>query len=366
VDDVSSAADPRAESLRLARREAATPFDLASPPLLRARAIRLGSSVLDQGEGWLLLLVLHHIVGDGWSSGILLRELGVLYRAAQLVEAPRLPALPIAYRDFAAWQNRRDWTDSAAYWRAVLAGAPERTAIPADRPMPAVQSHRGDTVCRALPPVLAGRLALYARTRGTTTAALGLALFTGLLYRLTRQGDMVIGVGVAGRDRAEVEGLIGFFVNVLPLRIRLDDDTEFGPLVDQVHASMMAAMDHRDYPFDLLVRATAARRVANRQPLVNVVYEYQRFEEVDGPGDRVLGPAGTVDAAFGSALRDAIRTPTAKHDLLLFLIERRDACEFVLEYDTDLLDRATAERWLGYLEQFASAVTTPPGKDTAQ
>ena len=86
---------------------------------------------------------------------------------------------------------------------------------------------------------------------------------------------------------------------------------------------------------------------------------------MDGPGDSVLGPAGTVDAAFGSALRDAIRTPTAKHDLLLFLIERRDACEFVLEYDTDLLDRATAEHWLGYLEQFASAVTTPPEKDAA-
>jgi amino acid adenylation domain-containing protein len=368
VDDLSSNADPRAESLRLARREAATPFNLEEPPLLRARAIRLDKGVADGCEDWLVLLVLHHIVGDGWSVQILLRELGILYRAAKQEEAPNLPALPIAYRDFAAWQNRRDWTDSAAHWRSVLAGAPDCIAIQADQPAQAVRSHRGDTVSRALPADFAERLALYARQRGTTTATLGLALFASLLYRMTRQGDMVIGMGVAGRDRVEVEGLIGFFVNVLPLRIQIDDDTEFGTLVDQVHASMMAAMDHRGYPFDLLVRTMAPRRVANRQPLINVIYEYQRFDDLAGKstdngesgcslGNHVFGSGHLVDPAFDKALMDAIRTPTAKHDLLLFLTERRDACEFVLEYDTDLLDRSTAERWLGYLEQFASMVT---------
>ena len=369
VEDVSSAAEPRAESLRLARREAATPFDLTKPPLLRARAIRLGKGVQNQDEEWLVLLVLHHIVGDGWSSQILLRELAAFYRATKRAEVPSLPALPIAYRDFAAWQNRRDWTDSAAHWRAELAGAPEQIAIPADRPAPAVQSHRGETVSRVLPAALAKRLASYARQRGTSTAAVGLALFAGLLYRLTRQGDMVIGMGVAGRDRAEVEDLIGFFVNVLPLRIRIGEDTEFGSLVDRVHASMMAAMDHRDYPFDLLVRAMAPRRVANRQPLINVVYEYQRFEDLDGRGiddgerkdarnEPVFDSDRPINPDFWSELPDAIRPPTAKHDLLLFLTDRRDEFRFTLEFDTDILDRDTAERWLGYLEQFASTVVS--------
>ena len=374
VDDISSAADPRAESLRLARREAATPFDLNRPPLLRARAFRLGNGAPDRGDGWLVLLVVHHIVADGWSTGILLRELGVLYRAAKAAARPNLPALPIAYRDFAAWQSRRDWTESAAYWRSVLAGAPEQIAIPTDRLAPAVQSHRGDTVSRILPAELAERMAGHARRHGTTNASLGLALFASLLYRLTRQSDMVIGMGVAGRDRAEVEGLIGFFVNVLPLRIRIADDMEFGPLLDQVHAAVMGAMDHRDYPFDLLVRTMAPRRVANRQPLANVCYEYQRFDEVGeikaGERDRgtaycdpVFGPGSLIDPGYAAALCEALLTPTAKHDLLLFLVERQDACEFVLEYDTDLLDRVTAERWLGYLEQFASMAVSQTGED---
>ncbi len=189
-------------------------------------------------------------------------------------------------------------------------------------------------------------------------ASLGLALFAGLLYRLTRQGDLVIGMGVAGRDRAEVEGLIGFFVNVLPIRLHISDDTEFKPLVAQVHTTLLTAMDHRDFPFDLLVRAVAPRRAANRQPLINVIYEYHRFDDREiGDGDEnIFGAGQPVDPAFGNALEEAIRTPTAKHDLLLFLTERQEGCEFVLEYDTDLFDRTTAERWLGYLEQFATMV----------
>jgi len=371
VDDVSAAADPRAEGLRLARREAATPFDLAAPPLLRARAIRLGRGIDaggTAGEGWLVLLVLHHIVGDGWSSRILLRELGDLYRAARGAATPALPALPVAYRDFAVWQGRRDWSASAAHWRTVLAGAPEGVALPADRPAPAIQSHRGDTVGRVLPKALADGLALYARRRGTSVAAVGLAMLSGLLYRLTRQGDLVIGMGVAGRDRAEVEGLIGFFVNVLPLRVRIGDDTEFGTLVDQVHGAILAAMDHRDFPFDLLVRAVAPRRVANRQPLINVVFEYQRFEDLDAGAseDSPFGDDPPIDPAFGDAVQTAIRTPTAKHDLLLFLTERRDGCEFTLEYDTDLFDRAMAERWLAYLEQFTAMVVDHASKDAAE
>ena len=354
IDDLSAAADPRVESLRLARREAATPFQLDQPPLIRARAIRLGE------DDWLVLMVVHHIVCDGWSMHVLLRELAAFYRAAREgAGEPALDVLPIAYRDYAAWQNRRDWTPSAAYWRSALAGVPPSIELPSDRPPSAVQSHRGDTVTRALPPELTERLAQYARRRGVTPAAIGLALFGSLLYRLTRQSDMVIGMGATGRDRAEVEGLVGFFVNVLPIRIQVTDDTEFAPLVEQAQGAVLAAMDHREYPFDLLVRALAPRRVANRQPLINVVYEYHRFEGMEEQGegsliDRVFGVGRPPDRAYADALQEAICTPTAKHDLLLFFTERRGGSEFMLEYDADLLDRSTAERWLAYLEQFAS------------
>ena len=360
LDDLSACADPHAEALRLARREATTAFDLASPPLLRARAICLGNP-----ENWLIMLVLHHIVGDGWSSRLLLQELASLYRTNKEGTAPALPALPIAYRDFAAWHNRQDWTASAAHWRTVLAGAPDCIALPTDRPTPTIQSHRGDSVTRTLPAPLSAGLSSYALEHGVTMASLGLALFAGLLYRLTRQGDLVIGMGVAGRDRAEVEGLIGFFVNVMPLRLHINDNTEFEPLVAQVHATLMTAMDHRNFPFDLLVRAVAPRRAANRQPLINVIYEYHRFDDrkTGRADENIFGAGHSVDPAFGKAVEEAIRTPTAKHDLLLFLTERQEACEFMLEYDTDLFDRTTAERWLGYLEQFAAMVVKQVNTD---
>ena len=364
VEDVSAAADPRAEALRFLRRESAIPFDLAAPPLMRVRAVRLASPDAPSGEAWLVFILLHHIVGDGWSAQILLREFGSCYQAATRGEQAPLPALPIAYRDFAAWQNRRDWTDSAAFWRKELAGAPHQVALPSERPTLAVQSHRGETVRRELPDALSMRLTAYARRHGASPAAVGLALFAGLLYRLTRQSDMLVGIGVAGRDRAEVEGIIGFFVNILPVRIRVSDETDFSSLVDQVHATMMTAMDHRDYPFDLLVRTMAPRRVGNRQPLVNVVYEYQRFEDlnagartdpsVDSQVEDAFLSERPAEGSFGLAVNEAIRTPTAKHDLLLFHVERRTGSELVLEYDTDILDQATATRWLGYLEQFAT------------
>jgi hypothetical protein len=140
---------------------------------------------------------------------------------------------------------------------------------------------------------------------------------------------------------------------------------------------VIGAMDHRDYPFDLLVRTMAPRRDANRQPLTNVCYEYQRFGEEAGSQagetevgtayrDLIFGLGSPIAPAYAAELCEALLTPTAKHDLLLFMVERRDACEFVLEYDTDLLDRVTAERWLGYLEQFASMVASQTGEDAVQ
>ncbi len=353
-DDLRAHPDAVGEALAIARREVAARFDLAHPPLLRARIIRL------PGDDVLVLLALHHIVGDGWSSRILTRELSALYAAARDGAAAALPPLPIAYKDFAVWQRGRDWSASAGFWRHRLDGAPDRIALPSDRPVPEVQSYRGAT-CRAdLPRPVADGLRALAHARRATMSAVGLGLFAALLFRLTRQADMVVGMGVAGRDRAEMEGLIGFFVNVLPVRLRLDAETEIDALIDQAQAAIVEAMDHRDYPFDLLVRDVAPQRRSNRQPLINVVFEYQRFDALRSDDGNGLPLRRAAPDALDRQLRPLIDAAAAKHDLILFFIEDDDRMEFAMEYDTDIVDAAAAERWLDYLRRVAAAVASEP------
>lgn len=362
VDDLRAEPDPLAMAEALAAREAARPFDLAHAPLIRARVLRLA-----EGDD-LVLVVLHHIVGDGWSLDVLKRELGALYAEAVTGRQADLAPLPVAYRDFSVWQRGRDWAGSAAYWRGALSGAPERVVLPLDRPMPEVQSFRGETLLRRWPSALGEGLHALAAARGVTMASVGLALFAAVLNRLTQQNDMVIGMGVAGRDRREVEGLIGFFVNVLPVRVRLDEDTGIAELIASVQATLVEALDHRDYPFDVLVRDIAPRRHANRQPLVNVVFEYQRFGRKTEDGEGALPPREGPPDALDGALHEIVHAATAKHDLLLFFIDDEgEGPVLKLEYDTDLFDRRTVERWLGWFEQFAAmAVETLGRKDTAQ
>ncbi|MDR3436285.1 non-ribosomal peptide synthetase [Telmatospirillum sp.] len=355
--DLRGHADPRAEALRLARREATTPFDLGRPPLLRGQAIRLAD------DESLVLLALHHIVGDGWSAGILVDELSLFYAALADGRTPRLPPLPITYKDYAAWQTGHDWRAEEAIWRQRLAGAPTEISLPTDRPPSPIQSFRGGAVHRELPPALTAGMHALAEKHGASMAAVGLAVFAAVLYRLTRQGDMVIGMGVAGRDHIETEGLIGFFVNVLPIRIRLGDETDFGDLIDAVKDTVIAALDCRDYPFDLLVRAIAPHRSGNRQPLLNVVFEYHRFEGVRDPGKGGLPtlPPGH-QGRLGDDLSEIIDSRTTKHDLIAFFDEEAGEARLTLEYDTDLFDAATMEKWQGYFATFAEmAITSSNG-----
>lgn len=358
-DDLRERADAWDETLRLARRETSAPFDLARPPLLRARVLRVGS------DESLLLLVLHHIVGDGWSSRILVRELGALYAEACGGPAANLSPLPLTYKDYALWQRGQRWSGAAEFWRDRLAGAPPRVDLPTDHPLPETQSYRGATCYLELPPGVLAGLKAMARSRGATVAAAGLAVFAALLYRLTRQGDLLLGMGVAGRERAGLEGLIGFFVNVLPIRLILDDDTELESLVDQARDAVFQALDQRDYPFDLLVRDLAPTRQGNRQPLINVVFEYQNFGQLgqDGPG---LPLRQDHADQIQSRLATLVESQTAKHDLLVFLLDDGGQGQLQIEYDTDILDPATVQAWLGYLAQFlaSAARLAPPGPET--
>ncbi|WP_076791822.1 condensation domain-containing protein [Chlorobium sp. KB01] len=358
-DDLSRASDPASEALLLTQAEVARPFDLSRPPLLRIRIIRIGR------EQTLILIMTHHIVHDGWSSRIFLRELKIAYEAALHGTTPAFPVLPISIRDYALWQRTRDWSESAKWWLNTLKGAPERIELPCDRPIPEIPANRGATIKKELPPETAKGLQAFARQSGVSMASVGLTLFATLLYRLTRQSELVIGMGVAGRDHAETEGLIGFFVNVLPIRIRLDRESEFSTLLGEVHDMLMGALAHREYPFDSLVRDLAPKRSGNRQPLVNVVFEYQRFDPVV---PELLFPAAPeISDAFARSLDEVIFTPTAKHDLLLFYVEQEERTVLLVEYDTDILDAGTVERWISYFIQLAghlcaeSLKTTEPG-----
>ncbi|NHQ60381.1 amino acid adenylation domain-containing protein [Chlorobium sp. BLA1] len=355
-DDLSSASDPSSEALLLTRVEVARPFDLSRPPLLRIRIIRLGR------EQTLILIMTHHIVHDGWSSRIFLRELKIAYEAALHGTIAAFPELPVSIRDYAVWQRTRDWSESAAWWLNILKGAPERIELPCDRPLPEIPANRGATIKKELPPEIARALQLFARQSGVSMASVGLTLFATLLYRLTRQSELVIGMGVAGRDHAELEGLIGFFVNVLPIRIRLDRESEFSTLLGEVHDMLMGALAHREYPFDSLVRDLAPKRSGNRQPLINVVFEYQRFDPVD---PELLFPAAAeISDSFARSLDEVIFTRTAKHDLLLFYVEQEERTVLLVEYDTDILDSGTVERWISYFIQLSGHLCAESLKTT--
>jgi non-ribosomal peptide synthetase component F len=351
VNDVSDHVDPAREALRLTRQEAATPVELDKPPLIRGRVIMVGT------DECLVVLTTHHIVGDGWSSKILVQELGILYQAVLAKTAPALAPLPITYKDYAWWQAGQDWSDAAAYWQEKLKGAPGQIALPTDRAAPDMQSYRGAHRHLEIEAGVLAGLHKLARAHNTTLSAVGLALFSAMLYRLTRQQDMVIGMGVAGRERTETEGLIGFFVNVLPIRVQLDDETNLGTLIDDLHGNITAALDRQDYPFDELVRAVAPKRNANRQPLVNVVFEYQRFGDISNQDEKGGLPLARQGQAgiLPDNLDAFVDNMTAKHDVILFLVEEAGQARFTLEYDTDLFDAETMQRWLAFLGKFARA-----------
>ncbi|WP_114089624.1 non-ribosomal peptide synthetase [Thalassospira profundimaris] len=357
-DDVSGHDDPVREALRLTRIEATTPIILDQPPLIRARVIE----VTDTES--LMILMSHHIVGDGWSSRILVNELGSHYDAVLHQRDDPLPALPITYKDFAYWQSRQDWSEATNYWRQQLANAPEQINLPTDRPVPEKQSFRGAHAHLALPDDVLAGLYRLARQNRTTLSSVGMALFSAMLYRLTRQRDMVIGMGVAGRERTETEGLIGFFVNVLPIRMQLDDDTDLGELIRTTHGTIANALDRQDFPFDELVRAVAPKRNSNRQPLVNVVFEYQRFEAVAAVKQTGLPllPADTP-GILPANMDDFVDNTTAKHDIILFLTEEAGQARFTLEYDTDLFDAETMQRWLSFLGKFAASAAQNAQRD---
>ncbi len=323
-----------AEAVRLAREEALSPFDLARGPLIRARLLWMAE------EEWVALFNLHHIVGDGWSFGVMVAELAALYQAFSggrpSGRPTPLPELRVQYADFAVWQ--RDWLRGEvleaqiAWWRDELAGAPAVLELPLDLPRPAVPTLRGASVETRLPEGLPAALARLSRQQGTTLFMTLLASFQALLYRLSGQGDVVVGSPVAGRTRTEVEGLIGFFVNSLALRGRTQGDPTFLELLAQVRTAALGAYAHQDLPFERLVEELRVERSLGRNPVFQVMFALQNLDAAP------LELPGVTLAPVVS------ETATSKFDLELTLAEDEAGIGGSLSYSKDLFDPTTAAR----------------------
>ncbi|MFI9272171.1 non-ribosomal peptide synthase/polyketide synthase [Kitasatospora sp. NPDC052896] len=340
--------DPRQSALRrLLAGERARPFDLRRGPLLRTGLVRLAD------DDHVLALTLHHIVTDGWSTGVLLTDLAHLYRAELDRTAPQLPSLPVQYADYAHWQRTAgdtDADDQLAYWQEQLAGT-EPLHLSTDRPRPAVRTSSGATARLELPARTARRLARVGRERGATLFTTLVAAAQAYLARLSGDADIAVGTVTSGRDRAETQNLVGFFVNTLVLRSRVETRRPFTEFLTDVRQTVLDAFAHQDVPFERVVDQVQPVRDTSRTPLfqVMVVLQNTPVADLDLPGLDVTDVETEVEqAAFDLTLEFAETDSGALHGLIT--------------YNTDLFDAATAERMAGQLGTLLAAVAQDPGR----
>ncbi|WP_246763631.1 non-ribosomal peptide synthetase [Rhizobium sp. 007] len=346
--DLRDRPDAEAALLDLCHEEARTPFDLARGPLIRGRLVRMSDAE------HVFLLTQHHIVSDGWSLGVLVRELSSLYRAFEAGEDDPLPPLAIQYPDYAAWQ--RQWLSGdrlqaqAQYWRGSLSGAPARLALPTDRARPAQQSFAGASVPVVIDADLTRGLKRLSRQHGTTLFMTVLAAWAAVLSRLSGQDDLVIGVPSANRGRREIEELIGFFVNTLALRMNLSDEPSVSELLERTRRTALAAQEHQDLPFEQVVEIVKPPRHLDHTPLFQVMLAWQN------------NAVGSFDLAGLSVEAAGDGLDQVKFDLELSLGECDEVIAGTLGYATALFDQATIERQRGYLLALLRAMVADAGQ----
>jgi len=357
-------AEREAEAQRRAVAEARRPFDLARGPLLRVTLLKLGP------EEHIALVTMHHIVSDGWSIGVFVAELAALYNAfsqdqgqAALAPSP-LPDLPIQYADYAAWQQ--DWLQGEvldqhlAYWRAQLASADGGSRgspvleLPTDRPRPAVITNRGASLSVKIPKWLTDGIKKLSRQEGCTPFMTLLAAFQMLLGRYSGQTDISVGSPIANRNRAEIEGLIGVFINTLVFRTDLAGEPSFRELLHRVRETALGAYAHQDLPFEMLVEKLQPERDMSHAPFFQVMFILQnapnRAEEL--PGLRLE----QLDVDMG----------TATFDLTLSIAEELDGFDASVEYNTDIFDATTIERLLRHFRNLLEGAVAMPDQSISR
>ncbi len=344
VTDLAGLPDALAEARKLAEEESRRPFDLERGPLFRVRLLRIAP------EDHAGLLTVHHSVFDGWSLGVFLREVGLLYQAACAGTTTRLPALDIQYADYAHWQ--RQWLESGlmadqlTYWKTQLAGPLPILELPTDRPRPAARSFRGARRMAIIPSPLTEAVQALARREGCTLYMVLLAAFKALLARYSGQLDLCVGTPIAGRNRAETEGLIGFFVNTLVLRTDLSGNPSFRELLHRVREVALEAYAHQELPFEMLVQTLRPERDLSHSALFQVMFILQNAPlKIPNIAGLTSGP-----------LVELADNGTSKFDLTLTMMEGTAGLTGTVEYNTDLFDDTTIERFLGHYQTLLEAI----------
>ena len=330
------------------RTQVRTPFDLSCAPLLRGELMRLGP------QENVLVLLLHHITIDGWSVGVLAKELAALYEAFAASQKSPLPELPIQYADYTIWQ--RQWLQSGVeerqfeYWKKQLSQMPEPLELPMARPRPETQCHSGAEYDFEFPLELLRSLHELGRKEGVTLFMTMVAAFQVLLYRYTRQADIAVGTPIAGRTMRETEDLIGFFVNTLVLRVDLSGDPTFAALLKRVREVTLAAYANQDIPFERLVEKLLPERDLSRSPLFQIMFALQN------------APSAEWQLSGLTLKQQRVELGVEKFDLTIFLTEHDKGLRVTFDYNTALFDeraiREMAEHYKALLTQYASS----PGK----
>jgi amino acid adenylation domain-containing protein len=335
VDLVRLAPDIIERSLdRLALAEARQPFDLAADPLLRVTILKV------RHDRHVVLFTMHHIVSDAWSTGVLVRELSELYHAFVEGRGPSLPALPIQYADFAVWQRRwlegEELQNQLTYWKRQLEGIPDRLELPLDGHRGSEATYNGAREAVIIPAHLVAALTTLARSEGTTLFVTLLAMFQLLLHRYTGQRDIVVGAPIAGRSSAETEPLIGFFINTLVLRSRVDPIKSVRDFIRELHETVLNAHAHQDLPFEKLVDELNPTRGLGNTPLFQVAFILQN------------APREALQMSELTLSNRPMETRTAKFDWSVSLVEAGDEIVGHLEYNSDLFAPETIQRAIGH------------------
>lgn len=337
------------EVAKLAAAQATQPFDLGNAPLLRAQLLKLAP------DEHVLLFNVHHIAFDWWSFGVFEKELAELYGAFLRGEKTSpLPELPLQYVDCSAWQRERlqgeILQEHLDYWQKKLSGELPPLELPTDRPRPAIQTYNGSFLCSALSKKLTEALKSLSQREGVTLFSTLLAAFKVLMQRYTGEGDILIGAPIAARNRAEVEGLIGFFVNTMVLRTDLSGAPTFRQLLQRVQETTLGAYTHQDLPFEKLVEVLNPKRDSSRSPMFQVMLSMLNT------------PMRPLHLPGLQHRRTMLDSGTAKFDLTLFAIEESRGLSFTCEYNTDLFHADRIQRMLGHLEVLLEGIVENPDR----
>ncbi len=342
--DLTRESRPEDRAEELAHEDAITPFDLEKGPLIRGSVLKIAE------DRNMMIFNMHHIISDGWSMGVLVREFCSLYRAFSRGEKSPLPRLRIQYKDYAAWQNQFLESEKIEphrdYWLGKLSGKMPVLNLPGDFTRPSVQTFNGDRFSFILPPKRNEELRMFAQKKGMSLFMLLLATVKVLLYRYTGQEDLIVGIPIAGRNHADIEDQIGFYINTLALRDQIQGETTFDDFLQQIRETTTEAYSHQDYPFDKLVEDLDLPRDLSRSPLFDVMVVLQNMEPMEFPLENLT--VRPLD----------LKHPVSQFDLLLEFMEGENGLQCNIRYNTDIFIEDRIRRMTNHFQTLADSILT--------